>query len=39
MSHAATNWAIIGTGSFSDPIDYLHHLALPSVALAMAWIG
>ena len=30
---------IIGTGSFSDPIDYLHHLALPSVALAMAWIG
>ena len=30
---------IIGTGSFSDPLDYLHHLALPSVALALAWIG
>lgn len=30
---------IIGTGSFSDPLDYLHHLALPSLALAMAWIG
>jgi peptide/nickel transport system permease protein len=30
---------ILGTGSFSDPLDYLHHLALPTVALAMAWIG
>jgi peptide/nickel transport system permease protein len=30
---------IIGTGSFSDPLDYLHHLILPSVALAMAWTG
>jgi peptide/nickel transport system permease protein len=30
---------IIGTGSFSDPLDYLHHLALPSVALAMSWTG
>jgi peptide/nickel transport system permease protein len=30
---------IIGTGSFSDPLDYLHHLALPTVALAMAWTG
>jgi peptide/nickel transport system permease protein len=30
---------IIGTGSFSDPLDYLHHLVLPSVAIAMAWTG
>jgi peptide/nickel transport system permease protein len=30
---------IIGTGSFADPLDYLHHLALPTVALAMAWTG
>jgi peptide/nickel transport system permease protein len=30
---------IIGTGSFSDPVDYLHHLALPSIALAMSWVG
>jgi peptide/nickel transport system permease protein len=30
---------IIGTGSFSDPLDYLHHLVLPSIALAMAWTG
>jgi peptide/nickel transport system permease protein len=30
---------IIGTGSFSDPVDYVHHLALPTVALSLAWIG
>ena len=30
---------IIGTGSFSDPLDYLHHLVLPSVAIALAWTG
>lgn len=30
---------IIGTGSLSEPLDYLHHLVLPSVALAMAWVG
>lgn len=30
---------IIGTGSLSDPLDYLHHLVLPTVALAMAWVG
>lgn len=30
---------IIGTGSLSDPADYLHHLALPAVALALGWIG
>jgi peptide/nickel transport system permease protein len=30
---------IIGTGSFTDPVDYLHHLVLPTVALALAWIG
>jgi peptide/nickel transport system permease protein len=30
---------IIGTGSFSDPLDYLHRLALPAFALALAWTG
>lgn len=30
---------IIGTGSFTDPVDYLHHLVLPTVALALAWVG
>jgi peptide/nickel transport system permease protein len=30
---------IIGTGSFTDPVDYVHHLVLPTVALALAWIG
>jgi peptide/nickel transport system permease protein len=30
---------IIGTGSFTDPLDYLHHLVLPSIALAMSWTG
>lgn len=30
---------IIGTGEFSDTVDYLHHLALPSIALAMSWVG
>ncbi|TMJ94190.1 MAG: ABC transporter permease [Actinobacteria bacterium] len=29
----------IGSGSFSDPVDYLKHLALPAVALAVTWIG
>ena len=29
----------IGSGSFSDPIDYVKHLILPSVALAVTWIG
>ncbi len=29
----------IGAGDFSHPIDYLKHLALPSVALAVTWIG
>jgi peptide/nickel transport system permease protein len=29
----------IGTGDFSDPVDYLTHLALPSTALALTWIG
>jgi peptide/nickel transport system permease protein len=29
----------IGTGDFSDPIDYLKHLALPAIALALTWIG
>lgn len=29
----------IGSGSFSDPADYVRHLILPSVALAVTWIG
>lgn len=29
----------IGAGSFSNPIDYLRHLVLPGVALAITWIG
>jgi peptide/nickel transport system permease protein len=29
----------VGTGSFSHPIDYLQHLALPAVALAVGWMG
>jgi peptide/nickel transport system permease protein len=29
----------VGTGSFSDPADYLLHLALPATALALTWIG
>lgn len=29
----------IGTGDFSDPVDYLKHLALPAVALALTWVG
>jgi peptide/nickel transport system permease protein len=30
---------VIGTVSFSDPLDYLHRLALPAIALALAWTG
>lgn len=29
----------IGAGELSDPIDYLKHLALPAIALALTWIG
>jgi len=29
----------VGTGSFSDPLDYVRHLALPAVALSLGWIG
>jgi peptide/nickel transport system permease protein len=29
----------IGVGEFSDPIDYLKHLALPAIALALTWVG
>ncbi len=29
----------VGTGDFSHPIDYLQHLVLPAVALALGWIG
>ena len=29
----------IGSGSLSDPVDYVRHLILPSTALAVTWIG
>jgi len=29
----------VGSGSFSDPADYVRHLILPSVALALTWVG
>ncbi len=29
----------VGAGSLSDPVDYLRHLILPAVALAITWIG
>jgi peptide/nickel transport system permease protein len=29
----------IGVGEFSEPIDYLKHLALPAIALALTWVG
>jgi peptide/nickel transport system permease protein len=29
----------IGAGELSDPLDYLRHLILPAVALAVTWIG
>jgi peptide/nickel transport system permease protein len=29
----------IGAGELGDPVDYLRHLILPSVALAITWIG
>jgi peptide/nickel transport system permease protein len=29
----------VGAGSFSDPLDYARHLALPATALALTWIG
>jgi peptide/nickel transport system permease protein len=28
-----------GAGSFSQPVDYLRHLILPTSALALTWIG
>jgi|1186.fasta_scaffold133723_2 peptide/nickel transport system permease protein len=38
----AVHWELfpaIGAGSFSDPVDYLRHLVLPAIALAITWIG
>jgi peptide/nickel transport system permease protein len=38
----ALRWPLfpaVGTGSFSDPLDYVQHLVLPAVALALGWIG
>ncbi len=29
----------IGTGELSDPLDYVKHLILPAIALALGWIG
>lgn len=29
----------IGAGDLSDPLDYLRHLILPTIALSLAWIG
>ena len=29
----------IGVGEFSEPIDYLKHLTLPAIALALTWVG
>jgi peptide/nickel transport system permease protein len=30
---------ILGAGSFSDPLEYLRHLVLPSLAIAIGWAG
>jgi peptide/nickel transport system permease protein len=38
----ALRWPVlpaVGTGSFSDPVDYARHLVLPAVALGLGWIG
>jgi peptide/nickel transport system permease protein len=38
----ALHWPVlpaVGTGSFSDPLDYARHLVLPAVALGLGWIG
>jgi peptide/nickel transport system permease protein len=29
----------IGAGELGDPVDYLRHLILPSIALAVTWVG
>ena len=29
----------VGTGQLSQPADYLRHLVLPAIALAVTWIG
>jgi peptide/nickel transport system permease protein len=34
------NWfPAIGAGEPGDPLDYLHHLVLPTTALAITWVG
>lgn len=30
---------IFGAGSFSEPLTYLRHLVMPSVALGLGWVG
>jgi peptide/nickel transport system permease protein len=30
---------VIGLGNEGDPVDYIKHLILPSIALAITWIG
>lgn len=29
----------IGVGDLNDPLDYLSHLVLPTIALALTWVG
>jgi peptide/nickel transport system permease protein len=34
------NWfPAIGVGELTDPLDYLRHLLLPAIALAITWVG
>lgn len=34
------NWfPAIGVGELTDPLDYLRHLLLPAMALAITWVG
>jgi len=30
---------VLGAGNAGDPLDQLHHLVLPTIALAVGWIG
>jgi peptide/nickel transport system permease protein len=30
---------VLGAGNAGDPLDQLHHLVLPAIALALGWIG
>lgn len=38
----ALTWPLfpaLGAGELSQPIDYVHHLVLPAVALGLIWVG